>query len=208
MSLLLLAFAAGPAHARNVSYVDGWTILGKCDDDSVYSVLHYTPHRLFSAGYRYEYFREDAWHYHAVQLNALAKRWNRPEAQANFYILSDIGGAYSLKKDSGHYATAAFSTGAALDWENRRYFTSYENRLLYAGNLTKTFIQKARIGVAPYVAEYGNLHTWLMAEVRHHTSSRDPWTVTPLVRFFKGPVMAEIGWTVGGSVYVSWRVLF
>lgn len=52
----------------------------------------------------------------------------------------------------------------AADWENRRLFVSYENRYVNAGAFDELWTQKGRVGVAPYVAEAGALHTWLMFE--------------------------------------------
>ena len=62
------------------------------------------------------------------------------------------------------------------------------------GNIISQFQQSARVGVAPYVAGYGNLHTWLMLQVTHTPEFEgDEVIATPLVRFFKGANLAEFG---------------
>ena len=55
----------------------------------------------------------------------------------------------------------------ATDWETRKYFVSYSSNVIRSVAVDGTFIQKARIGYAPYIAEYGSLHTWLMYETQH-----------------------------------------
>ena len=56
--------------------------------------------------------------------------------------------------------------------------------------------QYLQIGVAPYIGEYGDLHTWLMLEIDHRPSDPDSITATPLVRFFKGPLLVEAGYNL------------
>ena len=51
-----------------------------------------------------------------------------------------------------------------------------------------------KVGVAPYVANYGNLHTWLVLQLTHTPEFEgDEAGTTPLVRFFKGAHLAEFG---------------
>lgn len=206
--IFAIANSSHLAFARNVSYVGGWTLLSAYDDDSFSSLAHYTPHRTFSIGYRYEYFRDKEWHYNGLQLNYLAKRWNNPDSQANFYVLSSVGNAYSnygnLDKES---ETAGF-IGISTDWENRRFFVSYENRYVHAGSIDESFTQKVRVGVTPYVEEFGGLHTWLMLELNHNDHRDENITLTPLVRFFKNNIMTEFGWTIDGEAMVNLRILF
>jgi hypothetical protein len=54
----------------------------------------------------------------------------------------------------------------------------------------------ARAGVAPYVANFGALHTWIMVQVENNPKADNPVTVTPLLRFFRGPLLVEIGYTL------------
>lgn len=207
-AIIILILLPHLAFARNVSYVGGWTVLSNYDDDSFASLVHYTPHRAFSLGYRYEYFKDREWHYNGLQLNFLAKRWNNPDSQANFYVLSSIGNAYSNYKDLDDEKETAGFIGMATDWEDRRFFVSYENRYVQAGSIAESFAQKARVGVAPYIEEFGGLHTWLMLELNHNNQRDEDVTLTPLVRFFKGNVMTEFGWTIDGGAMANLRILF
>lgn len=57
------------------------------------------------------------------------------------------------------------------------------------------FSQSGRVGVAPYIGDFGDLHTWLMLEVQHDPETEEPVTVTPLVCFFRGVQLVELGYT-------------
>jgi len=205
MALMLVPFVV---QARPVSYPGGWTFMtmNKADERSVH--VHYSPTAWMSIGYRGEYYQGDDFQLHAVQVNNLLKRWNKKESQANFYLKSGLGVAYS---DAGIFdgktEPAAF-TGIATDWETRRYFVSYENRLTEAGDIADTFRHKARAGIAPYVADYGDLHTWLMLEVEHAPEAEDTVTVMPLVRFFKGTNLVEAGLSTEGEMLLNWIIRY
>lgn len=185
--------AGGKAWARPVSYPGGWTVMQMNDGDMSGLHLHYSPSINYSVGYKGEYWHDGDWQFHGAQLNILAKRWNMPQSQANFYIKNAVGIAHSDKAQFDNQVNIAGFSGVAVDWENRRFFTSYENRANFTGGIDDSYMQKIRLGVAPYIGDYGDLHTWAMVEVRHSPESKDPVTVTPLVRFFKGDYLAEIG---------------
>lgn len=209
--LACLAFAGLPtaAHARPVSYAGGWTVLQTNDMNSHSLHLHYSPAASTSVGYRAEYWRKEDWQFHGVQVNHLLRRWNMPEAQANLYLKTAGGIAYSDHEALDGKTSPAGFVGIAGDWENRRFFTSYENRYVEAGSIDHFFMQQARVGVAPYIGDYGDLHTWLMLEVDHNpTREGEEVIVTPMVRLFKDVYMAEFGVSHRGDVMANWVVRF
>jgi hypothetical protein len=57
-------------------------------------------------------------------------------------------------------------------------------------------MQAVRAGFAPYEGDSGELHTWLMLEIDHRPEDQDAVTATPLVRFFKGPMLVELGYNL------------
>jgi len=195
ITIILIALTVMPdvAQARPVSYPGGWTIMQTNDTNSNNLHVHYSPTAKYSVGYKGEYHRDEQWQFHGMQLNYLAKRINKPKSQANFYLKSAVGAAYSDYGQLNSETEAAGFAGIAMDWETRRYFTSYENRLTYAGDIEKSFAQKARVGIAPYIGDYGDLHTWLMLEVDHSPKRDDEVVYTPMVRFFKGVYLFEAG---------------
>ncbi|MGB0719974.1 MAG: hypothetical protein ACPGRX_05850, partial [Bdellovibrionales bacterium] len=151
----------------------------------------------------HEYFRGSGDHADFIQHNMLLKRWNAPGSQANLYLKSGLGAAYG-----GGDTRAAGFTGLAADWENRRYFASYANRFLSAGSDNRYADHKARIGVAPYIGDAGDLHTWLMLEADYNPSKKDDFSVTPLVRFFKGTTMLEAGYNPDGGGLLNFTQRF
>jgi len=193
-ALLALGLSA-PALARPVSFEGGWTAIAEHDRSMSAIWGHYTPHHRYSVGYRGEWHRDDDHVFHGAQLTWLAKRWFGADYQANVYVYGAAGLAYGVNGDPAGTGPAG-SVGVMADWETRRWFVSYMARG-FAGDTTgASAMQAARAGFAPYVANYGALHTWLMVQVEHSPEADEPVGVTPLVRFFQGPVLAEIGWSV------------
>lgn len=197
-TLFVCLLFTSAAQARPISYPGGWTLMLMNDKGSNSSHIHYSPSIYTSIGWRHEYLRDTKAHVDAIQMNNLLKRWNKPNEQANFYIKSGIG----VARDDGEYEPAAF-TGIAVDWETRRYFTSYENRFFWADDIDKFAKHKARVGVAPYVGDYGDLHTWVMLETEYQPGAEDDFSVTPLVRFFKDTTMLEAGYNFDGAVQLN-----
>ena len=196
--------------ARPVSYPGGWTVMTKNDADSNSLHLHYSPTSKYSVGYRSEYWDGGDYDYwlHSLAVNHLLKRWNMPAAQGNVYLKSGLGFAYS---DDGEfddeYEPLGYS-GLAADWEDRRYFVSHEFRLIYADEIDESFHQTGRLGIAPYIGDYGDIHTWLMVEFSHHPGGTDSFSVTPLIRFFKDVYLLEVGVSDRGDAMVNAIIRF
>jgi hypothetical protein len=199
MRYLLITLAvfiwSSEASARPVSYPGGWTAMFMNDKDSNSAHIHYSPTPKYSIGWRHEYMRDSGAHIDSLQLNNLLKRWNKPKEQANLYLKSGVG----VARDNGEYSPAAF-TGMAADWETRRLFTSYENRFFWTDESDKFVKHKARVGITPYVGDYGDLHTWLMLQADYDAGEDDSFSLTPLVRFFKGSTLVEAGYNFDNGI--------
>lgn len=211
-TIMLLISAASlcslPVQARPVSYPGGWTAIGESDMDVVSLQTHYSPTARYSIGYRAEHWREEDWQFHGAQLNYLLHRENAKASQANLYFNAGTGIAYSdFEEFDGETELAGF-VGLSADWEDRRFFTSYNARLTYAGDIDKFFRQNARVGVAPYVGDYGDIHTWLMLQVNHNPTGEEHFTFTPLVRMFKNEYLVEAGVSDQGEVLFNWIARF
>ena len=187
---VLFLLTAPQAFARPVSYPTGWTVITEHDAVENSALVHYTFTPEIPVGYRYAYDRATQDGFHGVQMNNLLKRWNNPDSQANVYLKSAIGVI------DGHdgFAGEGF-TGMQADWENRRIMVMYENRATLSSEGDRSrFMQDVGFGVAPYVADFGALHSWAMFHIVHQPDHDKPVQFEPMLRFFKGQVMVETGY--------------
>ena len=207
-TILGMALLIPNANARPVSYPGGITgmVMNNGDRNSVH--FHYSPTAKYSLGYKGEYWRDGDYMINALQVNNLLKRWNMKNAQANLYLKSGVGTATSFDGPHDGDTDAAAFTGLATDWENRRFFVSYQNRYTEAGDIDDFYMQSARVGITPYIGDYGDLHTWLMLDVEHKPEAKDKVTVTPLVRFFKGVHLLEAGMSNQGNVLFNYVIRY
>lgn len=183
-------------NARPISYPGGWTIM-QMNDFKRHSIhIHLTPSINYSLGYRGEYWRKKKWQSHNVQLNYLIRRYNFDKSQANIYFKNGVGSAISSFEKFENKTEPNFFSGISVDWEDRRFFTSYENKINFNPIINSFFLQKARIGLAPYIGRYGELHTWLMFQVEHMPQDKNKLVYTPMLRMFKGDYLVEAGLSI------------
>ena len=192
--------ASAIADARPVSYPDAWTVMLRNDAYQNSAHVHYTFDTQHSIGLRLRYDREGDFTFTGAQLNRLMKRWNTSDSQANIYGRIGIGqvtdnldsSELRLKRESDE----ALFLGVSGDWETRRYFVSATAEHWDNGRFGEFSNFHSRLGIAPYVANTGALHTWLIVEGHHRPESRDDRDkvgATALLRFFKGPSLLEVG---------------
>ena len=195
--LILASLFPSVAQARPVSYPDAWTVMLRNDVNQNSVHVHYTLDTQHSVGLRLRYDREGDFTFTGVQLNRLMKRWNKINSQANIYGRVAIGqvtdnlddNELRLKRDNDE----AIFFGVSGDWETRRYFVSATAEHWDNGRFGEFSSFHSRLGIAPYVANTGALHTWVMVEGHHRPESRDKVGATAILRFFKGPSLLEVG---------------
>ena len=187
--------APGVLQARPVSYVGGWTFIEETDRESTALWVHYTVSPQLSLGWRSEWDRVSETIFHGPQATVLAKRWFGENYPANIYGLAGLGVATGRGSNPLDSSPGGF-VGVLADWETRRLFLSYRGRVGATDNASSKTVQAARVGVAPYIGNTGDLHTWIMLEVDHRPDNPESVGVTPLVRFFKGAALFEAGWSL------------
>jgi hypothetical protein len=175
-------------------------------------LVHYTIDPKTAVGFRVEDRTYGDHVFIGGQLNHLVKRWNAPGSQANLYFKTGLGiaeGDFNTLESSTRAAGFARVSG---DWENRRWFISGD---LYAYGVEGQTVtgQQARIGVAPYVAEFGALHSWLMLQAdwkqnANELQGEEDFTLTPLVRFFEGSALLELGYSTNDEPLVNFIYRF
>ncbi len=189
-----------PAWARPVSYPGGWTVMQMHDRANTSVHLHYSPSAKYSVGLRGFHARSRDAFVTAVQVNFLLKRLNTRNFQANLYLKSAAG----IAVDDDKTSPAGF-TGISADWESRRILVRYENRFQTLGDMGDSFTQSWRAGIAPYLADFGSLHTWLILDAAHYPGSGydKKLEITPLARFLKGASLFEIGYSFEGKLTLN-----
>jgi hypothetical protein len=117
--------------------------------------------------------------------------------------MAGAGVAFDDVASAGGDAQPAAYVGVEADWENRRFYTLYQARAFWAEDIDETFSQRLRLGVAPYVAEAGGLHTWAILQIDHEPEEENPVSVSPVVRLFKDATLVEAGVSLDGDAFAS-----
>jgi hypothetical protein len=195
---------AVPMQAKPLSYVGGTMVMQENDETGYTLSIDYTfnPHFALGTYSKYEIGGNEFW-MAGPQLNALIKRWNLPDGQGNIFSMTGVG----MARQGSNNQPAAWAALLA-DYETRRWFFSYEPRVMSAGNIEKSFWQRAHAGFAPYLANYDQLNTWLLIRLDHHPAKNDHFVVTPVLRFFYKTNWLEVGYSSNSRVMVNWTVQF
>ena len=178
---LLLVVTTDAAFSRPISWSGGSTIMYKTN--SMYSsyYYHYSPLYKYSLGLEYINDRHFNDQYINLKTTYLLGRKNTKSSQANLYLT----GGVSTKSKNNHFY------GVHGDWETRRLFTSFS--VINKDTDVKDYTENELIfGVAPYLGEYNDLHTWVMVKAKKDTIKNN-WETYPFMKFFKGDSLVEIG---------------
>lgn len=202
------ALAPTYAAARPVTYPGGNMSMMEYKDETYMVETMRTVSPTFAVGWHDEWDKESNWQFHGPMIAGLAKRWNNHDSQANVFWMAGAGVAFDDVASSGAKARPAGYVGVEADWENRRFYTQYAARTFWADTIDKTLSQRFRVGVAPYVAEAGALHTWAILQIDHEPEDDHPVTVTPVIRLFKGGVLGEAGVSLDGDGFASLMFYF
>ena len=203
---LLVGILAGSSigEAKPLSYVGGTMVMQENDETGHTLSLDYTftPTEAFGIYFKQEENGKEIFMC-TPEINTLIKRWNLPDGQGNIFNMSGAGIATYHGNNQPSLWTAFLA-----DYESRRWFLSYEPRFVWDGDIEKSVWQRARIGFAPYLADYNQLNTWLMLQVDHHPAKHDHFVATPLIRFFYKTYLFEIGYQSDHHVMVNWQIQF
>ena len=185
LSLLLLAFMQ-TLQAHPVIWKDGKALLYKNDNGLSETQMLYSVTQRWALGLRQLNFDDSDTTWTSIQSNALLKRWNQSGSQANLYGLAGL--LIESESDESLKTTLALQA----DWESRRYY-SYA-RVDYFPADESTLLLVARLGFAPYIADFDGYHSWLMLQYSNHIEGgSNSSTVMPVVRVFKDNILLEYG---------------
>jgi hypothetical protein len=168
--------------ARPISYSGGSTLMAFSDNikNSIY--YHYSPSYKYSIGIEKindKYFNNN--HSYA-RFTYLIDRKNMQYSQRNLYFQSGI----SSKGFNDYFY------GIHGDWETRRLFMGFG--LKETEKKIQDYLEQYyQIGIAPYIGDYGDFHTWIMLKSKKN-SLENKWSTYPVLKFFKGNILMEIGY--------------
>ena len=109
-----------------------------------------------------------------LRLTYLLNRKNTKHSQRNLYFQSAIA-ADNL--NNNFY-------GIHGDWETRRFFSGFGYKKII-NNFRNHAEQYYQLGIAPYIGEYGDFHTWIMLKSKKNSLIGN-WKTYPVFKFFKG----------------------
>lgn len=151
--------------------------------------------------------RPDFWESASLQLGYLAKRWNLPAAQGNFYLIGGPG--YGSKFDFNDTKTTGllYRYGAQVDYETRRIYTfaKYTEQRFFDGNGLINNRLELRIGYAPYLAKFTELNSWLILKTLF-TEQFEEVNYIPTVRLFYKNFLIDLGVDLNGNTQLNFMV--
>ena len=171
--------AALQTQARPISYVGGHTLMFNTGEQSDNIYWHYTPNINYSIGLDYQQDKVSNEYFPSARFTYLVNRKNTATSQRNLYIKTGLG----LTNSDNHFYAL---TG---DWETRRLFSGFSAKQI-SGVGYDLFEHSVKIGVAPYLGDYGDLHTWLMIETKKDDLDNKR-TTYPVLRIFKSGALIE-----------------
>jgi hypothetical protein len=201
LAALALSLCATAGQARPVTYPGGSMSMTEVDGSFVITQVDHTLNRNLAVGAYALTENEGERRSAGVIANVLLMRKNTEDSQANIYLMGGAGPSWVKEAGiPGRDTKASGFAGVEADWETRRIFVGGAAKVSIVGNDTEVG-WRTRVGVAPYVANSGSLHTWLMLQAGRSAISGRKTEITPLVRLFKGPVLAEGGVSHRGRAF-------
>jgi hypothetical protein len=141
--------------------------------------------------------------YSGLQYDYLVKRWNGDDHQANIYVYGGAGNVdFNSQNEVGYFG------GFEADAENRKYFSLIKAESMQT-NIADDFNHlEARLGIAPYEAEYTELATWFMVQAQWHPTLQQEFVFTPLARIFFKSFLMETGVSLDGDWMMNYMFHF
>lgn len=202
--LLLISSLSLPAFAHPTAFEGAWGFMSYNDEKENEFSVNYSFKSYIAGGVSFFKFKDVE--ITVPRVNTLLKRWNNEDSQGNIYL----SGGYGLEKSFNESQGVGFLQADA-DWESRQYYVSAQYVQFLRKNsdvVSRDDIRqtKLRAGFAPYLADYNDLNTWLIWQIKKE-NEEDPET-TQFVRLFYRNVLIELGATFGGGWAFNYIVHF
>ncbi|MFM6927140.1 MAG: hypothetical protein ACKOX6_01675 [Bdellovibrio sp.] len=202
-SFLLIGFSTA-SFAHPVSYQGATSLMSYNKEEENEVLLTYSFKSYLAAGLYY--LKEGKTAFTLPRVNYLAKRWNNEDSQGNIYLSGGYGYERSHDENKG-----VGLGGLDVDWESRKYYTSaayYRFLRDDSGDVSRPDFEiiKVRGGVAPYLAEYGEINAWFILQAEKMNDK--PVELTQFVRLFYKNVLIELGAGFDGGWAFNYMVHF
>lgn len=132
------------------------------------------------------------------QFNYKLYRKNELESQTNLYLLLGLGNV-NYQSENNLASIAAVQA----DYETRRVYTLLHAEALQAEGDLDLYHLRYRLGLAPYLADFNDFHTWIILQLEYTPELDNTFTVTPLLRFFYSNYLVEIGSSTRGELFLA-----
>jgi hypothetical protein len=205
LRVFCLVAVAGPAAAHPVAYKGASQFMFTWDERMPMAEFYHSYTARTAFGLHWTRFDEGDDEHDAfiLQHNWLVKRWNLPDAQANFW--GALGAGASRAEGGG---AAALGLGyLRLDYETRRIYAAADATLYAGGDLTH-LVSRAGLGWAPYKAEFDQINTWILLIGEHATGMEDEFSLVPGFRFFWKNIFVELGASTKGDLRTQFMIHF
>lgn len=196
LTSIALAFICGRAHAHPVAYqgaigIMTWNQPFMSDSWMTYS---FRPDMAAAGRFMRMTMPGGTLRYNGAQFDYLLKRWNGADYQANVYLYAGAGEARFQNRNGG-----AYLGGLEADAESRKYFALFKIESMQS-SVGQVFNHvEARLGIAPYEAEFNEVASWFMIQAQWHPRLEREFAVTPLIRVFYKSVLWETGVSLDGD---------
>ena len=180
--IIFLIFFCSSILARPISYTGGSTAMIFSNNMSNSIYYHFSPTYKYSLGIEVikdKYFEDN---YSYFRFTHLMNRKNTPTSQRNLYFQSGIN-PDDLK---------SIFYGIHGDWETRRLFVGFNIKRIKNKN-ENYYDNFIKAGFAPYLGDYGDIHTWVMLKSKKNSFTTE-YSTYPFLRFFKGNTLLEFGY--------------
>ncbi len=125
-------------------------------------------------------------------------RRNQLDSQLNLYLTAGLGVV-----DENDSSNPALLTGLQFDYETRRIYTLFLTEHLENNGGRDFWSSRYRLGVAPYLADFEGLHTWLIAQADYNPATMNGVMFSPVVRFFYKNYLLEVGSSLNGQLFMA-----
>ena len=185
--------------SRPISYPNSWTVIQENNENDSEFFAHYSLNVKNSLGFFYtKSHKEQLEDYFGIRWNYLLHRKNTKHSQWNIYLSNSL--AITDNNEDNNLYQLRLNT----DWETRRYLVSSRIEQKFISSKENFTKYRFRIGMAPYIGKYNDLHTWLILQLNYDTDNEI--IVTPVIRLFKYIYLVEAGISSNGKSIFNFTI--